>query len=80
MTPTRTGRPSGRRGPSHASLPGGTARWPSGTIGTYTKERNVAERYFARVKQYRRTATRYDKKATNYLGFVWVASLAVMLA
>src|SRR5690606_1037666 len=27
------------------------------------KERNVVERYFARVKQYRRVATRYDKKA-----------------
>jgi transposase len=44
------------------------------------KERNVVERYFARVKQYRRVATRYDKKAANFLGFVWVASIALMLA
>ena len=44
------------------------------------EERNVAERYFARVKPYRRVATRYDKKAANYLGFVWVASIAIMLA
>lgn len=44
------------------------------------KERSVAERYFARVEQYRRVATRDDKKAANYLGFVWVASLAIMLA
>ena len=44
------------------------------------KERNVAERYFARVKQYRRVGTRYDKKAANFLGFVWVASIAIMLA
>ena len=44
------------------------------------KERNVAERFFARVKQYRRVATRYDKKAANFLGFVWVASIAIMLA
>jgi putative transposase len=44
------------------------------------KERNVAERFFGRVKQYRRVATRYDKKAVNFLGFVWVASIAVMLA
>ena len=44
------------------------------------KERNVAERFFARVKQYRRVATRYDKRAANYLGFVWVASLAILLA
>ncbi len=44
------------------------------------KERNVVERYFARIKQYRRVATRYDKKAANFLGFVWVASIEIMLA
>jgi len=44
------------------------------------KERNVVERYFARVKQYRRVATRYDKRAANFLGFVWVASIAIVLA
>ena len=44
------------------------------------KERNVVERYFARLKQYRRVATRYDKRGANFLGFVWVASIAIMLA
>ena len=44
------------------------------------KERNVAERYFARIKEYRRVATRYDKKAANFLGFVWVASIGILLA
>lgn len=44
------------------------------------KERNVVERYFAQIKQYRRVATRYDKRAANFLGFVWVASIAIMLA
>jgi transposase len=44
------------------------------------KERNVVERFFARIKQYRRVATRYDKTARNYLGFVWVASLKLLLA
>ena len=44
------------------------------------KERNGVERFFGRVKQYRRVATRYDKKAANFLGFVWVASIAIMLA
>lgn len=43
------------------------------------QERNVVERYFARVKQYRRVATRYDKKAANFLGFVWVASIAIVM-
>ena len=44
------------------------------------KERNAVERYFARIKQYRRVATRYDKTAANFLGFVWVASINIMLA
>ena len=44
------------------------------------RERNVVERFFARVKQYRRVATRYDKKAANILGFVWVAAIEIMLA
>lgn len=43
------------------------------------KERNVAERFFARIKQYRRVATRYDKKAANFLGSVWLASIDIML-
>ena len=44
------------------------------------RERNGVERFFGRIKQYRRVATRYDKKAANFLGFVWVASLAIILA
>ena len=38
------------------------------------------ERFFGRVKQWRRVATRYDKKATNFLGFVWLAAIDRMLA
>lgn len=44
------------------------------------KERSVVELFFGRIKEYRRVATRYDKKAANFLGFVWVASIAIMLA
>lgn len=44
------------------------------------KERNVVERFFGRIKRYRRIATRFDKKARNYLGFVWLASIEIMLA
>jgi transposase len=40
----------------------------------------VVERFIARVKQYRRVATRYDQRAANFLGFVWVVSVAIMLA
>ena len=33
-------------------------------------EPNALELFFGRIKQYRRVATRYNKKATNVLGFV----------
>jgi transposase len=42
-------------------------------------ERNVCERFWSKVKQYRRVATRYEKKAQNFLAFVKVAAVMVML-
>ena len=44
------------------------------------RERNVVERFSAPIRQYRHVATRYDKKAKNFLGFVRVASLGILLA
>ena len=44
------------------------------------KERNEVERFFGRIKQSRRVATRYDKKAKNFLGFVWLAAIGIGLA
>jgi transposase len=42
-------------------------------------DRNVCERFWSKVKQYRRVATRYEKKAANFLAFVKVAAMMVML-
>ncbi len=42
--------------------------------GVY-KLRNVIERFFHRLKQFRRVATRYDKYAVRYLGFVYLAAI-----
>lgn len=39
------------------------------------KLRNIVERFFNRIKHYRRVATRYDKTDPNYFGFVCLASL-----
>ena len=36
--------------------------------------RNLAERCFSKLKHSRRLATRYDKTANSYLGFILVAS------
>ena len=42
-------------------------------------ERNVCGRFRSKVKQYRRVAARYEKKAANFLAFVKVAAIMVML-
>ena len=41
------------------------------------KRRNVVERYFNKLKQWRAIATRYDKKALNYRGGVLLAALVL---
>ena len=38
------------------------------------RRRNVIERFFRRIKQCRRVATRYEKKVANYAGFIWLAT------
>lgn len=43
------------------------------------RERRVVELYLGWIKQYHRIATRYEKKAQNYLRFVRVALIALML-
>lgn len=44
------------------------------------KERHLVENFFCRLKQFRRVATRYEKTARNFLGFVLVVSIKVWLA
>ena len=41
------------------------------------KLRNIIERFFHRLKQFRRVATRYDKYASRYLGFVYFAAILI---
>lgn len=43
------------------------------------RHRNQIERFFGRIKRCRRMATRYEKKAANYAGFVWLAALVTDL-
>ena len=43
------------------------------------KERNKAERGMGMFKQFRRVATRYEKKSKNFLGFVLFAAIAIWL-
>ena len=42
-------------------------------------DRNKIERFFSRIKHYRRIATRYEKTARNYRAFLHVASIVTLL-
>jgi len=43
------------------------------------RARNLVERFFNKIKQCRRVATRYDKLAANYLAFAKLASIRIWL-
>jgi transposase len=43
------------------------------------KERHLVESYFLKLKNFRRIATRYDKLAHSFLGFICVASILIWL-
>jgi len=44
------------------------------------KNRNLVERFFCRIKQFRRVATRYDKLAERFSSFVALAAAVIWLA
>lgn len=43
------------------------------------RRRNLIERFFCKLKQFRRIATRFDKHATNFLAAVALASTRIWL-
>ena len=43
------------------------------------KERHLIENFFCRLKQFRAIATRYDKRAINFLAGVYAASSLILL-
>ena len=42
------------------------------------KERHLIECFFNKIKSFRRVATRYDKLASSFLAFVYIASIWVL--
>lgn len=43
------------------------------------RQRNVVERLVNRLKQFRRVATRYEKRAVNYLAMLTIAAIMLWL-
>jgi transposase len=54
-------------------------RDPIGLSPHLYRSRNLVERFFSRIKQCRRIATRYDKLTMNYLAFIKLASIRIWL-
>ena len=44
------------------------------------RHRNLVERFFCRIKQYRRIATRYDKLAERFVSFISLVAAIVCSA
>ena len=54
-------------------------RWQACFSGTLYRQRNRIERFFNKIKHFRRVATRYEKHAANYLGMLKLASISLWL-
>ena len=46
---------------------------------TLYKERNLVERFFNKIKNFRRIATRFEKLAENYLAMIKLASIRIWM-
>ena len=54
-------------------------KWRPCFSKTLYRERNQVERFFSKLKHFRRIATRYDKLAENFLAMVKLASMRLWL-
>jgi transposase len=52
---------------------------PRGYDKDLYKARHLIENFFAKLKQYRAIATRYDKRAKNFLGAIYLAAVVIWL-
>jgi transposase len=59
--------------------PKANRRAPRRFDGHLYKTRHLIENFFAKLKQFRAIATRYDKTARNFLGAVHLAATAIWL-
>jgi transposase len=54
-------------------------KWKPCFSKTLYRERNQVERFFSKLKHFRRIATRYEKLADNFLAMVQLASMRLWL-
>jgi transposase len=59
--------------------PKSNRRWKPCFSKRLYRERNLTERFFSKLKHFRRVATRYDKLAANFLAMIQLASMRLWL-
>jgi transposase len=79
MMPTGSERLLVTKARGQTSRPSGIAKRQSASAPYLYRARNLVERFFNKIKQCRRIATRYDKLAANYLAFIKLASIRIWL-
>ena len=77
--PTPCTRPSETPERNRSSRPSRTEKERRPHDKALYKERSLIERFFNKLKQFRRVATRYDKLLANYAGFVQLAAISILL-
>ena len=71
--------PEPRDQQGHRKRRGSQGGWPVSYVTVDTTHRNVIERHFCRVKQWRGLATRYDKLAIVYRAAVGLNAITAWL-
>jgi transposase len=72
-------RPLARAGKAAVIPPKANRRNPRPYDRDLYKARHLIENFFARLKQYRAIATRYDKRAVHFLGAIHLAAAVIWL-
>jgi len=64
-----------------ANIPPRTIRKGSFSFSAWVyRQKNLVERFFNRIKQFRGLATRYDRRPENYLAALKLAAIRIWLA
>ncbi len=76
---SRKARPIGRAEPKPEGIRGESPEHFPDLMGLRHRIKLLIEKFFARLKQYRAIATRYDKTACNFLGTIYLAASVIWL-
>ena len=72
-------RPLGQAGKAAVTPPKANRKDPRPYDRDLYKARHLIENFFAKLKQYRAIATRYDKRAVHFLGAIHLAAAVIWL-